>query len=411
MFTESSKKVLPMSSEAIVFKHVSKRYARNEGLSRVKSFLDRVKNGQFFKKLVKEEPFYALKDVSFTIQKGERVGIIGHNGAGKSTMLKIIGKISWPTSGELKIHGRTGGILELGAGFHPDLTARDNIIMTGLLYGYTKKEVMALFDQIVAISECRQFLDTPIKRYSSGMKLKLAFAIAMTTSPEIVLLDEAFAVGDARFKEKSTRMMMDFLTDRTLVLVSHSMEQIRQVCQRVIVLDRGAIVYDGPVADGCRVYDTIMKQGDIVASHSLVGSSITRGAPEAPKVLLEDVRILMNNGTKVKLALVVNIVDADKKATLRVSLQKEVLNKLMDRIDYREFEIACTSGTTVQQNLAIDTGNLYGGSYSLLLQAVSDRNGKTTAIDQVRLPLTLDIHEGPRADLVVNTNMRLETES
>ncbi|MBI5007630.1 MAG: ABC transporter ATP-binding protein [Nitrosomonadales bacterium] len=188
------------------------------------------------------EDFWALKDVSFDIQQGDRVGIIGRNGAGKSTLLKILSRITEPTSGRVSIKGRVASLLEVGTGFHPELTGRENIFLNGAILGMSKAEIRKRFDEIVAFAEVERFLDTPVKRYSSGMYVRLAFAVAAHLEPEILIVDEVLAVGDAQFQKKCLGKMQDVSAqERTILFVSHSMAAISNLCTKAIYLDSGRV--------------------------------------------------------------------------------------------------------------------------------------------------------------------------
>lgn len=198
---------------------------------------------------------WALRDVTFEISRGEIVGIIGRNGAGKSTLLKILSRITKPTNGWVRINGSIGSLLEVGTGFHPELTGRENIFLNGAILGMKKREINKKFDEIVAFAEIDRFLDTPVKRYSSGMFVRLAFAVAAHLEPDILLVDEVLAVGDSFFQKKCLGKMGDVSKKgRTVLFVSHNMGAIRNLCQRVIVLDSGELTYDGPVENGVRKY-------------------------------------------------------------------------------------------------------------------------------------------------------------
>ena len=187
--------------------------------------------------------FWALKDVSFTVQQGEVLGIIGRNGAGKSTLLKILSRVTEPTSGQVRIRGRVASLLEVGTGFHPDLTGRENIYLNGTILGMTKAEVKSKFDEIVAFAGTEKFLDTPVKRYSSGMHVRLAFAVAAHLEPEILIVDEVLAVGDAEFQEKCLgRMGKLAKSGRTVLFVSHNMQAVTDLCTQAALLEAGGIV-------------------------------------------------------------------------------------------------------------------------------------------------------------------------
>lgn len=202
------------------------------------------------------ESFLALDNVSFDVMKGERVGIIGHNGAGKSTLLKLISRITAPSKGEIGINGRVASMLEVGTGFHGELTGRENIYMNGAILGMRKKEIDAKIEDIIDFSECRMFIDTPVKRYSSGMYVKLAFSVAAHLDSEIMIMDEVLAVGDMSFQKKCLDKMSEVSAreGRTILYVSHNMSTIRQLCERCIVLDHGKIVYDGDTENAINIY-------------------------------------------------------------------------------------------------------------------------------------------------------------
>ena len=202
------------------------------------------------------ETFLALDGITFSVEKGERVGIIGRNGAGKSTLLKLISRITAPTSGDIWMNGRIASMLEVGTGFHPELTGRENIYMNGSILGMKKKEIDERIDDIIEFSECSQFIDTPVKRYSSGMYVKLAFSVAAHLNSEIMIMDEVLAVGDMAFQKKCLEKMSDVSRkeQRTILYVSHNMNTIRQLCNRCIVLDHGKLIYDGDIEEAIAIY-------------------------------------------------------------------------------------------------------------------------------------------------------------
>jgi lipopolysaccharide transport system ATP-binding protein len=199
--------------------------------------------------------FWALRDVSFEVARGSAVGMIGRNGAGKSTLLKILSRITEPTLGRAELHGRVGSLLEVGTGFHQELTGRENVLLSGAILGMKRSEILRKFDEIVAFADIGQFIDTPVKRYSSGMKVRLGFAVAAFLEPEILFIDEVLAVGDAEFQKKCLGKMSEIgEVGRTIVFVSHSMPAILRLCNRAILLDRGRIVVDGPAHEVVRRY-------------------------------------------------------------------------------------------------------------------------------------------------------------
>ena len=204
----------------------------------------------------KNETFMALDGIDLTVYKGERVGIIGHNGAGKSTLLKLLSRVTGPTEGEIKLDGRISSMLEVGTGFNGELTGRENIYLNGAILGMTKAEIDRKIEQIIDFSEVRQFIDTPVKRYSSGMYVKLAFAVASHLDSEILIMDEVLAVGDMAFQKKCLEKMSQVSQDegRTILYVSHNMNTIRQLCNRCIVMDHGKIIYNGDVDEAISRY-------------------------------------------------------------------------------------------------------------------------------------------------------------
>jgi lipopolysaccharide transport system ATP-binding protein len=206
------------------------------------------------------EIFWALRDVSFDVRRGEVLGIIGSNGAGKSTLLRILNRITEPTVGSVDIYGRIGALLEVGTGFHPELTGRENIFLNGAILGMSRAGIKRKFDEIVAFAEVERFLDTPVKRYSSGMYVRLAFAVAAHLEPEILVIDEVLAVGDAQFQKKSLQKMEEIAANdgRTVIFVSHSMPMVARLCPRAIWLRGGEIAADGPSDEVIQKYSNLI---------------------------------------------------------------------------------------------------------------------------------------------------------
>jgi lipopolysaccharide transport system ATP-binding protein len=237
------------------------------------------------------EEFWALKDVSFEIQRGEAVGIIGRNGAGKSTLLKILSRITEPSAGRVTIMGRVASLLEVGTGFHPELTGRENIYLNGAILGMARAEIKRKFDEIVAFAEVEKFLDTPVKRYSSGMYVRLAFAVAAHLEPEILVVDEVLAVGDLAFQKKCLGKMGDVATEgRTVLFVSHNMQSIRALCSRSILLDRGRVVSDAATPETLSLYNQLLRESKVDV-HTATHDSLHRrgsGAVRFDSILISD---------------------------------------------------------------------------------------------------------------------------
>jgi lipopolysaccharide transport system ATP-binding protein len=259
-------------------------------VSAARAPLNRLRRGQNGR--AKSETVWVLKDVNFTVQPGEVVGIIGRNGAGKSTLLKILSRITEPTKGRIELYGRVASLLEVGTGFHPELTGRENIYLNGAILGMRRAEIERKFDEIVAFAEVEKFIDTPVKRYSSGMYLRLAFAVAAHLEPEILVVDEVLAVGDARFQRKCLDKMQDVgQHGRTVLFVSHNMSAITRLCPRTILLDEGRVISDGPSHE---VVGTYLNSG--------LGTTASRDWPDADSapgnevVRLRAVRVRTEDG-------------------------------------------------------------------------------------------------------------------
>ncbi|MET0466190.1 MAG: ABC transporter ATP-binding protein [Chitinophagaceae bacterium] len=268
-----------MSSPAIKVDNIGKSYIiSHEGQDRYTALRDVIarKAAGVVKKskpVLRKEEFWALKDISFDIKQGEAVGIIGRNGAGKSTLLKILSRITEPTRGRIEINGRIASLLEVGTGFHPELTGRENIFLNGAILGMSRAEIKRKFDEIVDFSGVEKFLDTPVKRYSSGMYVRLAFAVAAHLEPEILVVDEVLAVGDAEFQRKCLGKMNDVSQKegRTVLFVSHQMDAISRLCQKVIVLNGGNIQFNGNSDEAIKIYHNKMENTSALARWDKAG--------------------------------------------------------------------------------------------------------------------------------------------
>lgn len=226
----------------------------------------------------KPDTIWALKNVTFEVQPGEVVGIVGRNGAGKSTLLKVLSRITEPTTGEIKLHGRVASLLEVGTGFHPELTGRENIYLNGTILGMRKTEIDRKFDEIVAFSEIEKFLDTPVKRYSSGMYVRLAFAVAAHLEPEILIVDEVLAVGDSQFQKKCLGKMGEVArTGRTVIFVSHNLSAVKRLCRTGIYLDTGKIELKGDVENVLALYQSSQERGIHASDHVVNSPKVNPG--------------------------------------------------------------------------------------------------------------------------------------
>ena len=266
---------------AIEFSHVSKQYRL--GLVSTKTLSHDIRRFWITNVLGKEDPYlkigevndrstrraseyvWALRDIDFKVEQGDVVGIIGKNGAGKSTLLKLLSRVTGPTTGTIRAHGRIGSLLEVGTGFHGEMTGRENIFMNGAILGMTRNEIQAKLDEIIDFSGCERYIDTPVKRYSSGMTVRLGFAVAAFLEPEILVVDEVLAVGDAEFQKKAIGKMKDVSQGqgRTVLFVSHNMGSIRSLCNRCILLEKGAVKADGEANAICDMYlsDSLVNLG------------------------------------------------------------------------------------------------------------------------------------------------------
>ncbi len=285
-------------NSAIVAEGLGKRYSITQSSRAGYSTLrDTIANGMRRKEKAEIVDFWALRDVSFDIAQGDVVGIIGRNGAGKSTLLKLLSRITEPTTGRIRIRGRVASLLEVGTGFHPELTGRENIFLNGAILGMSRREIVARFDEIVSFAEVEQFLDTPVKRYSSGMYVRLAFAVAANLDPEVLIVDEVLAVGDSAFQRKCLGKMKDFSTSegRTVLFVSHSMASVRALCTRAIWLDHGKVRMEGGSLDVIRGYlETSMEAVDTTLSLE----NVRRIAGQGERLLIN--RVTLNEGDSVQ---------------------------------------------------------------------------------------------------------------
>jgi len=306
--------------------------------------------------------FWALQDVSFEVKQGEVIGIIGRNGAGKSTLLKILSRITKPTKGHAEIHGRVGSLLEVGTGFHPELTGRENIYLNAAILGMRKAEVERKFDEIVAFAEVEKFIDTPVKRYSSGMYVRLAFAVAAHMETEVLLVDEVLAVGDAQFQKKCFDKMREIgKHGRTILFVSHNMSAMRNICERGLVLDQGKATFDGEINT---VVDNYIASATKIISEPM--------QIETESFLVNEVRIYSNSAPAIKTfdPIEIRISFTAKQDILDPGLYVAVLSMEGQRLaalDFKDFDTVpkVGMGQSSEMGFSLKSFPLLPGDYQL----------------------------------------------
>lgn len=286
----------------------------------------------------KNETFYALNGISFEVKKGETLGIIGGNGAGKSTTLKLISQVTAPTSGKIYLNGRITSMLEVGTGFHPELTGRENIYLNGAILGMTKTEIDAKIEAIIDFSECRQFIDTPVKRYSSGMYVKLAFSVAAHLDSEIMIMDEVLAVGDINFQHKCLNKMKDIAANegRTILYVSHNMNTIKTLCNRCIVLEHGKVVFDGDTDQAISIY-SIKNKGNISIENNLADKKRISGLSK--DIYMKRLNVVKCKNQHLMFELEIEACKTFKKVVLRMVIFDKIGNAI------------CTSHSDIAENI------------------------------------------------------------
>jgi lipopolysaccharide transport system ATP-binding protein len=378
-----------MSSPVIKAEGVSKKFIiSHEAPQRYLSLRDVIakkakglvkgKNGQPGSK----EEFYALRNISFEINQGDRVGIIGRNGAGKSTLLKVLSRITEPSSGRITIRGRVASLLEVGTGFHPELTGRENIFLNGAILGMGRAEIRKKFDEIVEFAEVEKFLDTPVKRYSSGMYVRLAFAVAAHLEPEILVVDEVLAVGDAQFQKKCLGKMEDVSKNegRTVLFVSHNMGVIAQLCQKAILLKKGEILLQGATEDV--IADYLFEADAQQVAGQFINTQDNRKQIFVHSVSVMDelgnTRDSFSSSETIVLETIVSVNPLDKELKIGMTLQSRTGDYLSTFIEH-------ASNFSVKDNqlkcrFAIDSKIISPNQYFLRVAAFTDNN-------------TYDVHE------------------
>ena len=346
----------------------------------------RRRNGNDYK--LHNESFTALDDISFEVEKGETLGIIGSNGAGKSTLLKLISRITSPTRGTIHIDGKVASLLEVGTGFHPELTGRENIYLNGSILGMSRKEIDSKIDSIIEFSECEQFIDTPVKRYSSGMYVKLAFSVSAHLDADILIMDEVLAVGDVKFQHKCLDKMREIVAQeqRTILYVSHNMESVRRLCKRCIILDHGKMVYDGDTDEACKRYfgNETVKTADFADFTDYV----------RPGWLgRDDVRLISAEHTDIKMPIKQDNLLSVK---MKWKILKDVVNVgiRFELADSEEHVFATSvfynqingvAGDTGESELKVDLSHVVNGEYKTFYTIFCmDRFGENTDLDCVK---------------------------
>jgi lipopolysaccharide transport system ATP-binding protein len=352
------------------------------------------------------EDFWALKGVSFEVKRGEVVGIIGRNGAGKSTLLKILSRITEPTQGRIRIRGRVASLLEVGTGFHPELTGRENIYLNGAILGMTKKEIERKFGEIVAFAEVEKFIDTPVKRYSSGMHVRLAFAVAAHLEPEILLVDEVLAVGDAAFQEKCLgTMQRSASSGRTILFVSHNMSSVQHLCTRAILLESGRISLEGRPSEAIGCYLSGAQQCNRVSTRDWQDRVTTGEARIVQLEIADGKEQLTNNipvGGTVRFSILTEFYEPVVDPCFGVLVHNAAGESILDiRSSHAGLRLGRIQGHVLLQ-ASVENFGLYPGRY-FLSPWITDSNW-TRSIDWVKLCCTLEVYPapGPHGDLQLN---------
>lgn len=349
---------------------------------------------------IKGQTFMALNGIDLTIYQGEAVGIIGSNGAGKSTLLKLLSKVTAPTEGEIDIYGRIASMLEVGTGFNGELTGRENVYMNGAILGMTKQEIDAKMEQIIEFSEVRDFIDTPVKRYSSGMFVKLAFSVAAHLDSEIMIMDEVLAVGDMAFQKKCLTKMREAAKQdgRTVLYVSHNMNTIRQLCDRCIVLDKGKVIFEGDVEKAIGVYlnsNTISK--DLITHFDF--RNYDRKGFNNKNIIIESFDFINMNfsqfeqGSNVKMKIQFHSLIDSTNISLRLVFYSESLVKIGSA--FLDRSISVSTFQTYNIEFSLDTKNLVPGFYYAdIIVFMHDGIGNAKAMDILDKALYIEITEG-----------------
>jgi lipopolysaccharide transport system ATP-binding protein len=347
----------------------------------------------------RREEFWALRDVDFEVTKGEVVGIIGRNGAGKSTLLKLLSRITEPSTGRIELRGRVASLLEVGTGFHPELTGRENIFLNGAVLGMSRAEIKRKFDEIVVFAEVEKFLDTPVKRYSSGMYVRLAFAVAAHLEPEILIVDEVLAVGDAEFQKKCLGKMHDVSKDgRTVLFVSHNMNAVLTLCNVAFLLDAGRLVRSGAARDvvsGYVMASTGRGHSGSVNQHRNLGSTWTReGSAKRSALVFEMAKCTLHGkqpDTRLEIKLSLCSTTAHSPAFIAIDIMDSYGTVIMQAIPAYE-KLLSSKNRHHQLDVSISLPPLIPGTYSVALWTGSHY---VDTLDKVDHALSFEITESP----------------
>jgi len=349
------------------------------------------------------QTFMALNGIDLTIYKGEAVGIIGGNGAGKSTMLKLLSRVTVPTEGKIWLNGRVASMLEVGTGFNGEMTGRENIYMNGAILGMTKAEIDAKMEDIIEFSEVREFIDTPVKRYSSGMYVKLAFSVAAHLDSEIMIMDEVLAVGDMAFQKKCLNKMREAAKQegRTVLYVSHNMNTIRQLCDRCIVLDQGKVVFEGDVERAIGIY---MKHNEEIRV-SYDYSDVPRSVNETRKLQLLGLDIINRKTNKIKkgdsLEFILHCYGNQKVNNIGFRFEMFYLDDTIAGTVFADKYVSIDEGQTVDLAIKFDTKNIAPGKYRLVaLSFERDEYGNQVGVDRVAPAMGFEILNSDKENLI-----------
>ncbi|MFO7890241.1 MAG: ABC transporter ATP-binding protein [bacterium] len=403
-----------MNNTAIKVENLSKRYRIGLAEERYDSFgsilwsyiKSPVSNFKKLRRLSKfsgedeEDIIWALKNINFEVKVGEVVGIIGRNGAGKSTLLKILSQITEPTEGRAIIKGKVSSLLEVGTGFHPELTGRENIYLNGTILGMSKKEIDSKFDEIVEFSGIKKFIDTPFKRYSSGMKVRLGFSVAAHLEPEILLVDEVLAVGDIAFQKKCLGKMEDVTAaGRTILFVSHNMQAIKNLCERCMLIDDGCIISSGRTNEVLKDYYKALKMNKIENIHSLRNSKNRRGLGH---VRFNKVEILDNKGKKtnrfkmndnVHFNLGYYVNDSVEELYVVIQLKSENTGEMVTSVKHKIIDKKLDKGDKGEFGIMLPDLNLRPGVYNLYYWLGNRYNKPYDVVDSLTEPLEVTFND------------------